>query len=154
MDGRKALCYQHPGVSTVGRGVDFPAGSSEIDAAWIERVDSHRFTQYVHITIVLRQAFGKRLPLVSARAAAVNSEFALGRKVLRLALDRNDIDRLWLVGVNVLRGAMGVDSLDECGIYFGTTGGEVYASSDAGDSWTLIAQRLPPILSVEVQTLP
>jgi hypothetical protein len=56
--------------------------------------------------------------------------------------------------VNVLRGAMGVDSLDECGIYFGTTGGEVYASSDAGDSWTLIAQRLPRILSVEVQTLP
>ena len=56
--------------------------------------------------------------------------------------------------VNVLRGAMGVDSLDPCGIYFGTTGGEVYASADGGDTWMLIAQRLPPILSVEVQTLP
>jgi hypothetical protein len=56
--------------------------------------------------------------------------------------------------VNVLREAMAVDSLDECGIYFGTTGGQVYASSDAGDSWTPIAQHLPGVLSVEVQTLP
>jgi hypothetical protein len=48
---------------------------------------------------------------------------------------------------------MGVDSLDPCGIYFGTTGGEVYASADGGDTWMLIAQRLPPIISVEVQTL-
>ena len=55
---------------------------------------------------------------------------------------------------NVLRGALAVDSLDKCGVYFGTTGGEVYASPDAGDSWTLIAQHLPPVLSVEVQTLP
>ena len=33
--------------------------------------------------------------------------------------------------VNVLRDAMAVDSLDSCGIYFGTTGGQVYASADA-----------------------
>ena len=56
--------------------------------------------------------------------------------------------------VNVLRDAMAVDSLDECGIYFGTTGGQVYASSDAGDNWTSIVRDLPPVLSVEVQTLP
>jgi hypothetical protein len=56
--------------------------------------------------------------------------------------------------VDVLRDAMAVDSLDECGIYFGTTGGQVYASSDAGDNWTAIAQHLPGVLSVEVQTLP
>ncbi len=56
--------------------------------------------------------------------------------------------------VDVLRDAMAVDSLDECGIYFGTTGGQVYASSDAGDSWTPIVRDLPPVLSVEVQTLP
>ena len=37
--------------------------------------------------------------------------------------------------MNVLRDAMAVDSLDKCGIYFGTTGGQVYASADAGDSW-------------------
>jgi photosystem II stability/assembly factor-like uncharacterized protein len=55
--------------------------------------------------------------------------------------------------VNVLRDAMAVDSLDECGIYFGTTGGQVYASANAGDSWTPIVRDLPAVLSVEVQTL-
>ncbi len=55
--------------------------------------------------------------------------------------------------VNVLRDAMAVDSLDSCGIYFGTTGGQVYVSPDAGDTWTTIARDLPPVLSVEVQTL-
>jgi photosystem II stability/assembly factor-like uncharacterized protein len=55
--------------------------------------------------------------------------------------------------VNVLRDAMAVDSLDTCGVYFGTTGGQVYASADAGDSWAPIVRDLPAILSVEVQTL-
>jgi photosystem II stability/assembly factor-like uncharacterized protein len=55
--------------------------------------------------------------------------------------------------VNVLRDAMAVDSLDKCGVYFGTTGGQVYASADSGDSWTPIVQNLPSVLSVEVQTL-
>jgi photosystem II stability/assembly factor-like uncharacterized protein len=56
--------------------------------------------------------------------------------------------------VNVLRSALAVDTLDSCGIYFGTTGGQVYASADSGDSWSAIARDLPPVLSVEVQTLP
>jgi hypothetical protein len=56
--------------------------------------------------------------------------------------------------VNVLRDAMAVDSLDSCGVYFGTTGGQVYASADAGDNWTPIVRNLPAVLSVEVQTLP
>ncbi|HEY8320502.1 MAG TPA: hypothetical protein VIG46_01750 [Candidatus Baltobacteraceae bacterium] len=56
--------------------------------------------------------------------------------------------------VNVLRDAMAVDALDACGIYFGTTGGQVYASNDAGDSWNPIVRDLPPVLSLEVQTLP
>ena len=56
--------------------------------------------------------------------------------------------------VNVLREAMAVDSLDSCGVYFGTTGGQVYASADAGESWTPIVRDLPGVLSVEVQTLP
>jgi photosystem II stability/assembly factor-like uncharacterized protein len=56
--------------------------------------------------------------------------------------------------VNVLRDAMAVDSLDSCGVYFGTTGGQVYASSDAGDNWQAIVHDLPAVLSVEVQTLP
>jgi len=55
--------------------------------------------------------------------------------------------------VNVYRDAMAVDSLDSCGIYFGTTGGQVYASADAGDNWTPIVRDLPAVLSVEVQTL-
>ncbi len=55
--------------------------------------------------------------------------------------------------VNVLRDAMAVDSLEEPGIYFGTTGGQVYASADAGDSWAPIVRDLPAVLSVEVQTL-
>ncbi|MDB6123461.1 MAG: hypothetical protein JWQ71_2454 [Pedosphaera sp.] len=56
--------------------------------------------------------------------------------------------------VNVLRDAMAVDSLDKCGIYFGTTGGQVYMSADSGDSWNPIVRDLPAVLSVEVQTLP
>jgi len=56
--------------------------------------------------------------------------------------------------VNVLRDAMAVDSLESCGVYFGTTGGQVYASSDSGDSWAPIVRDLPAVLSVEVQTLP
>ena len=55
--------------------------------------------------------------------------------------------------VNILRDAMALDSLDSPGIYFGTTGGQVYASADAGDSWNPIVRDLPAVLSVEVQTL-
>ena len=56
--------------------------------------------------------------------------------------------------VNVLRDAMAVDGLDPCGIYFGTTGGQVYGSADQGDSWVPILRDLPRVLSVEVQSLP
>ena len=56
--------------------------------------------------------------------------------------------------VNVYRDAMAVDSLDPCGVYFGTTGGQVYASADAGDSWAAVVRDFPAVLSVEAQTLP
>lgn len=56
--------------------------------------------------------------------------------------------------VNILRDAMAVDGLDPCGVYVGTTGGQVYASADGGDSWDAVVRDLPPVLSVEVQTLP
>ena len=56
--------------------------------------------------------------------------------------------------VNVLRDAMAVDQHESCGIYFGTTGGQVYASNDSGDTWAPIVRDLPAVLSVEVQTLP
>jgi photosystem II stability/assembly factor-like uncharacterized protein len=55
--------------------------------------------------------------------------------------------------VNVLRDAMAIDALDPCGVYFGTTGGQVYVSADSGDSWAPIVRDLPAVLSVEVQTL-
>jgi hypothetical protein len=55
--------------------------------------------------------------------------------------------------VNVLRDAMAIDSLDACGVYFGTTGGQVYVSADSGDTWAPIVRDLPAVLSVEVQTL-
>ena len=55
--------------------------------------------------------------------------------------------------VNVLRDAMAVDALEPCGVYFGTTGGQVYASADSGDTWKPIVRDLPGVLSVEVQTL-
>ncbi|MEX0618371.1 MAG: hypothetical protein WDZ76_01695 [Pseudohongiellaceae bacterium] len=55
--------------------------------------------------------------------------------------------------VNVLRDAMAIDRLDQCGIYFGTTGGQIYCSPDSGDNWITVAANLPPVLSVEVQTL-
>ena len=56
--------------------------------------------------------------------------------------------------VNVLRDGMAVDTLDSCGIYFGTTGGQVYVSPDSGDTWQAIVHDLPAVVSVEVQTLP
>src|SRR3982075_1424327 len=56
--------------------------------------------------------------------------------------------------VNVLRDAMAVDALDSCGVYVGTSGGQVYGSADAGDSWAPIVRDLPPVVSVEAQTLP
>ena len=55
--------------------------------------------------------------------------------------------------VNVLRDAMAVDAMEECGVYFGTTGGQVYGSADGGESWSAIVRDLPAVLSVEVQTL-
>jgi photosystem II stability/assembly factor-like uncharacterized protein len=54
---------------------------------------------------------------------------------------------------NVLRDAMAVDRLDDCGIYFGTTNGSVYVSPNGGERWHEIARDLPAVLSVEVQTL-
>lgn len=49
----------------------------------------------------------------------------------------------------VLRQAMAVDRLDPVGVYAGTNTGTLFASADEGESWTSIAQHLPPVLSVE-----
>jgi photosystem II stability/assembly factor-like uncharacterized protein len=52
--------------------------------------------------------------------------------------------------VGVLREAMAIDSSDSPGLYFGTSTGQLFASTDEGESWTEIASYLPSISSVEV----
>ena len=56
--------------------------------------------------------------------------------------------------VDVLRDAMSVDQLDPCGVYFGTTGGQVYCSPDGGETWSAIVHDLPAVLAVEAQVIP
>jgi hypothetical protein len=51
--------------------------------------------------------------------------------------------------MTVLRDGMRTDTNDPAGVYFGTTTGQVYASRNAGSSYALIANNLPPVLSVE-----
>lgn len=52
----------------------------------------------------------------------------------------------------VLRDAMALDGRHETGVYFGTTGGDVYASADAGDSWQRLPARLPRVLCVRAES--
>jgi len=49
----------------------------------------------------------------------------------------------------VLRQAMAIDPLEDAGIYVGTTTGQLFSSRDNGDHWDLLADYLPPILSIE-----
>jgi photosystem II stability/assembly factor-like uncharacterized protein len=55
--------------------------------------------------------------------------------------------------VGVLREAMALDSEDAPSLYFGTSTGQVFASTDEGETWMQIADYLPPIASVEVATI-
>lgn len=55
--------------------------------------------------------------------------------------------------LTVLREAMAVDACDPAGVYFGTETGELYGSTDEGETWTVIAEHLPPIASVDVATV-
>ena len=95
-----------PAVPGIGRGVDLSAGGSKIYTAFIERVDGHGIAQHVYVTVALRQALGERLPFVSAFAAAVDAQLALVHVVLGVALDRDDVNCLGLVGVDVYPPAM------------------------------------------------
>src|SRR5579875_174052 len=97
----KVLDDRSPGVSGIGRCIHLPAGGAEIDAAFIESGDGHRVAQYVHVAMALRETFCERLPLVSARAAAVNAQLSIQREVFRVAFDGDYVDGLRLVRVNV-----------------------------------------------------
>jgi hypothetical protein len=98
--GRQVAHDRLPVVARVRRDVDLAAGGAEVHAAGIERVDRHRVAQHVHVAVFLRQAVGQRLPGVAAGAAAVHAQLALGRVVLRVALDRHDVDGVRFVRVH------------------------------------------------------
>ena len=51
--------------------------------------------------------------------------------------------------IHVMREGMATDALDPCGVYVGTTTGQLFCSRDGGDNWELMLDHLPPILSVE-----
>ncbi len=53
----------------------------------------------------------------------------------------------------VLRQALATDRLEPAGVYFGSNSGSLFASADEGDNWSLIAQHLPMVLSVETLVL-
>jgi photosystem II stability/assembly factor-like uncharacterized protein len=55
--------------------------------------------------------------------------------------------------ITVLRDALSSDTLDPAGLYFGTRSGELYASRDDGENWQVLAEHLPPILSVRAAVL-
>src|SRR6267378_5084038 len=98
---RKIPDNRGPAVSRVGRGVYLPAAGAEIYAALVERIDGHGIAQHVDVAVALRQAFGQRLPLVSAGAAAEYAQLAIWNKVFRIALDGDDVNGFRLVRVNV-----------------------------------------------------
>ena len=55
--------------------------------------------------------------------------------------------------LTVLRDAFTTDGHDPAGLYFGTRTGEVYGSTDDGDSWRILAEHLPPVMSVRAASL-
>ena len=62
---------------------------------------------------------------------------------------RKDLRALAIV-LGVLREGLAIDTYDSPGLYFGTSTGQVFASSDEGESWSEIASYFPAISSVEV----
>src|SRR5208283_4908084 len=98
---RKIAHDGSPVVTGISRCVHLPAGGAEIHPAGIERVNGHRVAQHVDVAVALRQAVGKRLPLVSAGAAAIDAQLSFVHIVFAVALDGDDVNGLRLVSVNV-----------------------------------------------------
>jgi len=101
INGREVADYGRPSVTGIGRAVDLASGGAEIDAALIEGVDRHGIAEDVDVAVFLRETLGEFFPFVAAGAAAVNPEFAVGNKMLAVALDRDDVDGVRLVSVDV-----------------------------------------------------
>ncbi|MCY4475925.1 MAG: exo-alpha-sialidase [Chloroflexi bacterium] len=55
--------------------------------------------------------------------------------------------------LHAMRDGMATDAIDPCGVYIGTSTGQLFFSKDEGDSWELLADYLPPINSVETGTI-
>ena len=53
----------------------------------------------------------------------------------------------------IYRHALGQDSCDPLGLYFGSSGGELYGSVDEGETWTLMREHLAPITAVRAWQL-
>ena len=51
--------------------------------------------------------------------------------------------------LHAMRDGVATDSLDPCGVYIGTSTGQLFFSRDEGDTWNLMADYLPPINSIE-----
>ena len=92
-----------PRIAAIGRCVNLTSGGAEIDAAGIERIDRHGVAQHVHVAIALRQTFSEFFPFVAAGAAAIDAQFAVGREMFGVALDRDDVNGFRFVRMNVNR---------------------------------------------------
>ena len=55
--------------------------------------------------------------------------------------------------LHVMREGMATDSMVECGVYVGTTTGQIFSSRDDGDRWEPLIDHLPPINSVDCATV-
>jgi len=49
----------------------------------------------------------------------------------------------------VLRDGMSVDTQSPVGVYFGTRSGKIFGSADEGETWSLLADGLPPVIAVK-----
>src|SRR5580698_4070512 len=98
---RKISNNRRPAVSRVGRRVYLAAAGAEIHSAFVQRVDGHRIAQDVNVAVFLWQTAAQRFPLVAAGAAAEHAQLAIRDKVLRITFDRDDVDGLRLVCVDV-----------------------------------------------------
>src|SRR6266481_3292489 len=101
-ENRREIAHDRvPRFAAFGRHVNLPAGGSEIDATRLQRVNGHRVAQHVDVAVLLRQTPGERFPFISARATAIYAQLSVGRKMFRIAFNRDDIDCLRLVRVNL-----------------------------------------------------
>jgi hypothetical protein len=55
--------------------------------------------------------------------------------------------------LTVLRDGFTADVLDPTGLYVGTRTGEVFATADAGSTWSEVARHLPPVVCVKTAVL-